>query len=122
MAGQDHAGGTGPLAEFWRAVHDVEPGASDEAGLAGAREGHLVDLAEAAGLRHIEPSTLTVEVPFATFEAWWEPFTLGVGPAGAYVAGLDEQRREELRARCAARLPEPPFEVPASAWTILARP
>lgn len=38
----DHAGGSGPLASFWRAVHDVDPGAGDEAGLAGAREGHLV--------------------------------------------------------------------------------
>ena len=46
----DHAGDSGPLATFWRAVHDLDPGAPGEAGLAGAREGHLAELCEAAGL------------------------------------------------------------------------
>ena len=46
----DHAGGGGPLATFWRAVRDLDPQARDEAGLAGAREGHLAELGQAAGL------------------------------------------------------------------------
>ena len=46
----DHAGGGAPLATFWRAVHDIDPHARDEAELAGAREGHLAELCEAAGL------------------------------------------------------------------------
>ena len=41
---------------------------------------------------------MSVEHP--TFEDWWEPFTLGVGPAGAYAAGLDPERQAELRERC----------------------
>lgn len=117
----DHAGGGGPLAAFWRAVHDVTPGARDEADLAGAREGHLVELCEAAGLKHIEPSTLTVTVRFTTFADWWEPFTLGVGPAGAHVTQLDEGPRDVLRARCAQLLPPAPFEVAALAWCVRAR-
>ena len=117
----DHAGGGGPLAAFWRAVHDVTPGACDEAELAGAREGHLVELCEAAGLKHIEPSTLTVTVRFTTFADWWEPFTLGVGPAGAHVTQLNEERRDVLRARCAHLLPPAPFEVAALAWCVRAR-
>ena len=116
----DHAGGGGPLATFWGAVNDLDAAAPDESGLAGAREGHLVELCEAAGLRQVEPSTLAVSVRFETFDDWWEPFTLGVGPAGAYVAGLDETRREELRTRCAQRLPAAPFEVRASAWCVRA--
>ncbi len=32
-----------------------------------------------------------------TFDAWWEPFTRGVGPAGAYLASLDADRRAALR-------------------------
>ena len=116
----DHAGGGGPLAAFWRAVHDVDPGAPDEADLAGAREGHLAELCEAAGLRHVGATTLTVPVRFTTFAAWWEPFTLGVGPAGDYVARLDDERREALRARCERRLPPAPFEVRASAWCVRA--
>jgi SAM-dependent methyltransferase len=117
----DHAGGGGPLSTFWRAVHDVDPSAAGEAELAGARQGHLAELCEAAGLRHIEPSSLTVNVRFATFADWWEPFTLGVGPAGAYVTVLDEAGREVLRSRCAQLLPAAQFEVAASAWCVRAR-
>lgn len=116
----DHAGGGSPLSTFWRAVHDVDPGARDEAGLPGAREGHLADLFAAAGFRDVAPTVLTVAVDFETFDVWWEPFTLGVGPAGAYVAGLPEARREALRAHCAEVLPPAPFEVSASAWCVTA--
>lgn len=117
----DHAGGAGPLSTFWQAVHDLDPDAPGEAALAGAREGHLVELCEAAGLRRVEPAPLTVQVSFATFEEWWEPFTLGVGPAGTYVGTLDAGHREALRARCARLMPPPPFELAASAWCVRAR-
>ncbi len=117
----DHAGDSGPLSTFWQAVRDMDPDAHDESDLAGAREGHLAELCAAAGLTDIESSRLTVRVSFATFEDWWEPYTFGVGPAGAYVAQLDESEREALRARCAQRLPPAPFEISASAWTVRAR-
>ncbi len=117
----DHAGDSGPLATFWRAVHDIAPGARDESDLAGAREGHLAELCAAAGLAHIVPSTLTVRVRFAAFVEWWEPFTLGVGPAGAYVAQLDRRWHDALRSRCEQLLPTPPFVVSASAWCVRAR-
>jgi SAM-dependent methyltransferase len=117
----DHAGGGGPLSPFWRAVQDLDPDAPDESGLAGAREGQLVALFEGAGLRLVEPATLTVRVGFTAFDDWWEPYTLGVGPAGGYVAGLDPVRREELRAHCAELLPPAPFDIHALAWTALGR-
>src|SRR5215469_3923766 len=107
----DHAGGTGPLAAFWRAVHDLDPAAHDEARLPGARAGHLAQLCQQAGLGRIEPLALTVTVWFDTLADWWEPFTLGVGPAGAYVARLAPERREALRARCEQLLAAPPFPV-----------
>ena len=116
----DHAGDGGPLSLFWRAVHESDPDARGEAGLAGAREGHLVELADAAGLRAVESARLTVAVPYETFDEWWETFTLGVGPAGAYVTGLDAPARTALRSRCEDRLPAAPFEVNASAWCVRA--
>jgi len=116
----DHAGGAGPLSTFWRAVRDLDGEAEDESGRAGVRAGHLVELAGAAGLEAVEESRLQVEVGYASFEDWWTPYTLGVGPAGAYVAGLDEPRREALRARCAELLPSAPFAVPAAAWCVRA--
>jgi ubiquinone/menaquinone biosynthesis C-methylase UbiE len=118
----DHGSdGGGALSLFWRAVHDVDPAAGDESGLPGSRKGHLAELCRAAGLADAESSSLTVRVGFASFEDWWEPFTLGVGPAGAYVAGLDPEARSSLAGRCAQLLPDPPFEVTASAWAVTAR-
>ena len=118
----DHAGEAGPLATFWRAAREMDPRVHDESGLAGAREGHLAELCDQAGLREIESTVLTVNVRFATFDDWWEPFTFGVGPAGAHVAGLDEAGRDELRTRCAHLLASAPFEINASAWCVRARP
>lgn len=117
----DLAGDSGPLSTFWRAARDLDPEAVDESERPGAREGHLVELFEQAGLRDLVPSTITATVQFATFADWWEPYTLGVGPAGAYVAQLDDSRRDRLRARCAELLPAAPFEVNASAWCVHGR-
>jgi SAM-dependent methyltransferase len=118
----DHAGGAGPLTPFWRAVQDLDPVARGESELAGAREGHLEQLCAEAGLSRVQGSRLTVSVGFATFEEWWSPYTLGVGPAGAHVARLDEAGREALRARCAEMLPAAPFHIEAAAWCVTARP
>jgi SAM-dependent methyltransferase len=116
----DQAGGGSPLANFWRAVNALDPGAHDEAGLAGAREGHLAELLSAAGLRDITSTALTVRVSFAGFDEWWAPFTLGVGPAGDYVKQLDPQRLSSLKERCASFFPASgPFEVAATAWAAL---
>jgi len=112
----DHAGGTGPLSPLWDVVHELDPTAEDESRLAGAHQGHLTELFEAAGLLDVEESALTVSVEHPTFEEWWEPFTFGVGPAGAYVVGLDPERRSQLRERCRERLPDPPFTIDARAW------
>src|SRR4029077_12673297 len=59
---------------------------------------------------------VAVDVEHATFEEWWEPFTLGVAPSGAHVAGLEPGQRTALRELCRERLPEPPFVVSAKAW------
>ena len=83
----------------------------------GATEGDLTRLFESAGLRDIEETALHVSLEHPSFEEWWEPFSCGVGPAGAYVAGLDPERRAQLRERCRAALPDAPFMLSARAWT-----
>jgi SAM-dependent methyltransferase len=112
----DHAGGHGPLSLFWRPARELDPEVDDESRLPGVREGHLAELFEAAGLREIEDTVLWVEVEHATFEAWWEPFTTGVGPAGSYLANLGPERQVELRERCRSLIPRTPFVVTARAW------
>ena len=113
----DHAGGQGPLSVFWEAAHELDPDVKDESQLAGAREGHLAQLFQAAGLQEIEETALSVSVEHPSFEEWWEPFTLGVGPAGAYATGLDSERQAQLRERCRELLPAAPFVLTARAWT-----
>jgi len=117
----DHAGGRGPLTAFWQAVRDLDATAADESALAGVREGHLAQLCAAAGLSATQATTLTVRVTQASFGQWWEPFTLGVGPAGSYVASLPAGRRAALRERCRQLLGEGPIEVSATAWTVICR-
>jgi SAM-dependent methyltransferase len=117
----DHAGAGGPLSAFWEVAHSLDPEVQDESQLAGAREGHLAELFEAAGLRDVEDGSVSVSVEHASFEEWWEPYTLGVGPAGAYVAGLDAERQAELRERCRSALSNGPFVATARAWSARGR-
>jgi SAM-dependent methyltransferase len=117
----DHAGVTGPLTTFWRAVHDLDPQAIDESALPGTREGHLGRLFAEAGLSDLQSGSITVTVGFDSFDEWWAAYELGVGPAGTYVARLDEDGRESLKGACRRYLPDPPFEVDATAWTVTAR-
>jgi SAM-dependent methyltransferase len=117
----DHAGDRGPLTEFWRAVRELDPAAHDESNLAGVREGDLARLFAQAGLGGVQATTLTVRVRHGGFEQWWEPFTFGVGPAGAYVASLDAGRRAALRERCRSLLPPGPVEISATAWAAKGR-
>jgi SAM-dependent methyltransferase len=112
----DHAGGQGPLSAYWDAARELDPDVEGESKLAGAREGHLTELFEVAGLREIEETHLEVSVEHPTFEDWWDPFTLGVGPAGGYVAGLDPERQAQLRERCREKFADPPFVLTSRAW------
>jgi SAM-dependent methyltransferase len=112
----DHAGGHGPLSPFWDAARELDPDVRDESQLAGSREGHLAELFQAAELHEIEQSALSVHLEHPSFEDWWEPFTLGVGPAGSYAAGLDAERQARLRELCRETLPTAPFVLTARAW------
>ena len=112
----DHAGERGPLTPFWSAVRELDAAAVDESNLAGVRDGDLARIFAQAGLAGTQVTTLTVQVRHASFEDWWEPFTLGVGPAGSYVASLAPDRRTALRERCRLLLPAAPFQTSATVW------
>ena len=109
----DHAGERSPVAVFWRAARELDSGTRDESDLAGAREGALAELLREAGLQRVTESEIGAPFAPASFEEWWEPFTLGVGPAGQYLDGLGEEARAALRDRCRALLDS---ARPAVAW------
>ncbi len=113
----DMAGERSPISVFWQAARALAPGAQDETRLAGARQGHLVELFEAAGLRDVEETEHHSSVEYESFEEWWQPYTLGVGPAGC-VRRLAPRGRAGSAAPAAARVapPEAPFTITATAW------
>jgi SAM-dependent methyltransferase len=112
----DFAGERAPVSTFWHAARDLDPDVVDETGLAGGHAGHLGELFRAAGLGEVEEVTLSASAEYATFDEWWGPFTLGVGPAGAYARTLGDTARSALRERCRQLLPEAPLRLTAVAW------
>jgi SAM-dependent methyltransferase len=115
----DFGGGRGPLGPFERAARDLDSATPSERSAPGASEGDLAGLFDAAGLVDVRSTEITVRVEFASFEDWWTPFELGVGPAGAYVASLTADDRIALRDHARELTPAGPFALDAAAWVTL---
>jgi len=113
----DFGGGTGALSGFWRTAMRTDPDATGEGERPGTTAGDLTRLFTLAGLRDVQESVLTVAIDFPTFEDWWQPFTLGVGPAGVYVASLDAAGRARLEADLRSEYGDGPFTIHAGALT-----
>ena len=114
----DIGGGRAPISPYWQAARELDPNLTGESDRAGGREGHLVELFEAAGLRKIQQTELTATTEYETFDEWWYPYTLGVGPAGAHAQSLAPEQLAEVREQCRQLLPEPPFAFTAYAWAV----
>ena len=112
----DLAGDRAPLSPFWRAAREFDPDVEDESEFAGARAGHLAELFRAAGLRDVAEQELSASIDYSTFDEWWDPFTLGVGPAGSYASRLDDAALARVRERSREVLPDPPFTLSTVAW------
>ena len=97
----DHAaGGRGPLSLFWEA--STRSIRKPWRVLWGTGEGELATLFDEAGLDRVEDGELTSRSSTPSFEDWWEPYTLGVGPAGV-TSRVSTPPRENGSARAAAR-------------------
>jgi len=114
----DHSGGRGPHAIFWSAVGSLDDNPPAPAALAGSASTDLAGLFTEAGLANVTSSSLTVVRHYRSFDEWWHPYTLGVAPAGDYVASLSDEARTELRVRCAEQFPATSFDVTALAWCV----
>lgn len=112
----DYGGRRGAVSLFFEVVRQLDPDVDDESNLPGVRQGHLGKLFGAAGLAAIEETALRVRVEHETFADWWEPFTLGVGPAGRYYATLDTAAQSKLRRAAENLVADVPFTVDAHAW------
>lgn len=117
----DQFGGRSPLSPLWRAAREVDPERRDESVQAGAREGHLAELLAQAGLADVEGADLELTVGLAGFDDYWEPNTLGVGPAGAYVAGLAPDLATAVRERTRERFGDATTAFTVHAWAARGR-
>ncbi|WP_299443307.1 class I SAM-dependent methyltransferase [uncultured Phycicoccus sp.] len=113
----DYASGMTMLRVFWDAVAAVRPGQEvvDQGLDRHAAGGGLGPLLRDAGLADVEEGLADVPQRFSSFEDYWSPLLGGIGPAGAYVAALDEDAREALRAELERRLGSGVIEMTSTA-------
>jgi SAM-dependent methyltransferase len=122
----DYAGDMTLLRRFWDAAVALEPAAAD------LDEGRcmrycepyaLGDLWSAAGLDDVRVTDAVVAAGYDGFEDLWQPLEQGVGPAGAYAAGLPAEARAALKDELRGRLgvDAEPFSLTARAWLAVGR-
>jgi len=109
-------GGMTMLSTVWSAAREVDPVVAGERRRPGVTEGDLGELFRGAALEDVEEGELEVRAEYAGFDDFWEPFTFAVGPAGQYLASLDDDRRDRLRDVLQAELPDGSFALSARAW------
>jgi SAM-dependent methyltransferase len=78
----------------------------------------LHDLFVGAGLTNVEASELDVTASYVDYEDFWRVMNLGVGPAGAWLHGLDDQQRARAYDELQRQLGSPTgaFELSARAF------
>jgi SAM-dependent methyltransferase len=120
----DYAAGMQMLRVFWDEAVQFDAAAEprDEAHMPLCKKGELAAAWTKAGLHDVRETSLRATMRFASFEDYWEPFRLGQGPAGAYVARLTPERQRELGQRLRRRLlggeTDHPIVLEASAWAV----
>ncbi len=104
----DYAEGMAMMRYFWDAAAEVDPQG------AGLDEGRRFPLCQPeplrllwtdAGMTDVETRAIEVPTVFTGFDDYWRPFLGGQGAAPAYVATLDDARRDAIRDLVRSRLP-----------------
>jgi SAM-dependent methyltransferase len=121
----DYAEGMTLLRRFWDAALLVDP-----EGAASRDEGRVMRYCTPgelrglwAGFADVAGGSVVVSASYDSFDTLWEPLEHGVGPAGAYAASLDEERRGALRDALRRLLgsPSDAFALTARAWYVTGR-
>jgi ubiquinone/menaquinone biosynthesis C-methylase UbiE len=120
----DYNAGMRSLRIFWDEVVALDPAmtSKDERNMKLTREGQLGQLWRKAGLINVQEKALAIEQAFTSFDDYWGPFLTGIGPGGAYVASLTEERRRQLESRLRKRLfgarDDGAFVLKAQVWCV----
>jgi ubiquinone/menaquinone biosynthesis C-methylase UbiE len=109
------------LRTFWNSALALDPDAPTEAKrMRFGTPAELRELWSNAGFDDVVTDSLEVTEEYESFDDYWEPFTAGVGPGGAYCGSLTGDAREALREECRRGLGKPPgaFALHARAWAV----
>ena len=94
--------GMGFMRAFWNAAVALDPKAAELGEgaalpvLHGARPDRAV---RGGGWPAATVAPIEIETRFSSFEDYWQPFTLGAGPAPGYCVSLPEDKRAALKPR-----------------------
>jgi SAM-dependent methyltransferase len=119
----DYGEGMEMLRVFWDEAVALDPAIEprDEKHMPLCRSGELAALWKTR-LVGVAETAIVVDLQFASFADYWEPFLLGQGPAGAYVVKLPGDKRAALEARLRARLlgdgPDRAIDMRARVWAV----
>ena len=113
----DYGDGMQMLRTFWDAAVALDPGAAprDERNMPLCTRGALAELWHTHGLRDVDEQPLSIDLAFASFDEYWQPFLGGQGPAGVYVSTLSESARRALESRLRADVD---LTLRARAWAV----
>jgi SAM-dependent methyltransferase len=102
----DYDDGMEMLRVFWDEAVALNPAIAsrDERHMPFSRRGELAALWRQHGMRQVTDEPITITTRFASFDDYWSPFLDRQGPAGAYVASLSDENREQLRVSLQHRL------------------
>ena len=120
----DYAGGMQMIRHFWDAAVAVSPG---DAKLDQAERfpichpDRLAALWQDVGLSGIATRAIDIPTVFQDFDDYWTPFLGKQGTAPTYLASLDAETRERIRALLRSRLtpaPDGTIALTARAWAV----
>ncbi|MCB1219349.1 MAG: methyltransferase domain-containing protein [Planctomycetales bacterium] len=119
----DYAGGgLGFIDAFWQAARHVSERAAnrdERTRFSFCTQEGLRDEVMAAGFTDVQVEALEMETGFSDFNDFWQPFTLGSGPAPGFLAQLEPEGRSALEELLRNRLgTSGPLSFPARVWAI----
>ncbi len=101
-------GGVEFVQAFWDAAVELNRDAQDlseDKRFSECTENDLAESARSPGLVEVETKAIETSTIFTSFEDFWQPFTLGAGPAPGYCVNLEPGARGKLRNTLQNRLP-----------------
>jgi SAM-dependent methyltransferase len=120
-------GGVEFLRAFWNAAVALDPHARDlteDRRFPFCTPEGLTDLSRRAGLAFVDCVAIEMPTVFKDFDDYWQPFTLGAGPAPGYCMSLDPRARQRLKEKLHDHLPpteDGSISLRAKAWAVRAK-